>query len=215
MGRAASHSTDGFSDAGARIGVFGGTFDPLHVGHLMIAMEVRHALMLDRLLFVVANDPWQKADSGVTRAEHRLSLAKAGVAEMNERIGDDALEVSDAEIVRGGESYSADTLEELHRELPDAELFLLVGSDAAEGLPTWKRPDAVRDLATTVVVERGGREGGRPPVGWAHVVVEVPLMEVSSSDLRARFADGRPVEALVPPTVVAGVRQLGLYGPPA
>lgn len=194
-----------------RIGVFGGTFDPLHNGHLLVALEVRHRLELDRMLLVVANDPWQKADSAVTPAAIRLELVADAVARLNERIGDTALEASDREIRRGGESYTADTLASLRAEHPDDELFMLVGSDAAAGLDSWKRPDELRTAATTVVVDRGGREGGRPPAGWAHVVVDVPLMEVSSSDLRRRISRGAPVEALMPPTVIDGVRRHGLY----
>jgi nicotinate-nucleotide adenylyltransferase len=193
-----------------RTGVFGGTFDPLHNGHLMIALEVRAALSLDRMLFVVANDPWQKADQPVTSAATRFALVAEAVERVNARLGEEALEASDLEIQRGGETYSADTLEEL-RSFGEDDLFLVVGSDAAAGLDSWSRPEVIRDLATTVVVERGGRVGGRPPADWDHVVVPVPAMEVSSSDLRARFADGRPVEALMPPTVIDGVRRLGLY----
>ncbi|MDW3218071.1 MAG: nicotinate-nucleotide adenylyltransferase [Acidimicrobiales bacterium] len=195
-----------------RIGVFGGTFDPLHNGHLMIALEVREALDLDRMLLVVANDPWQKTGSTVTPAAIRLEMAIHAVAATNDLCGATLLEVSDVEVARGGETYSADTLEQLRAAHPSAELFLVVGSDAAVGLDTWKRPDDVRELASTVVVDRGGREGGRPPEGWPHEVVDVPVMEVSSSDLRNRFATGRPVAALVPHTVIGDVAMLGLYG---
>ena len=194
-----------------RIGVFGGTFDPLHNGHLLIALEVQHRLDLDRMLLVVANDPWQKADSDVTPAAIRFELVAEAVDRINRRIGRTVLEASDLELRRGGETYTADTLEELHRAAPEAELFLLIGSDAAAGLDTWKRTDEIRNLATTVVVDRGGREGGRPPAGWDHVVIDVPLMEVSSSDLRTRVAEGAPVEALIPPTVIDGIRRHGLY----
>lgn len=195
-----------------RVGVLGGTFDPVHIGHLMVALEVRHALRLDTMLLVVANDPWQKsATAPVSPAGARLALVRAAVAEINARIGAAALEVSEIEIDRGGPSSTADTLEELARQRPGAALFLLVGSDAAAGLTTWMRPEVVRDAATTVVVERGGREGGRPPADWPHVVVDVPVMDVSSTDIRSRFHDGRPVEALVPAAVVDEIRRLDLY----
>jgi nicotinate-nucleotide adenylyltransferase len=177
----------------------------------MIALEVRHRLRLDRTLLVVANDPWQKVAAEVTPAAIRFELVEGAVARVNARMGEIALEASDIEIRRGGETYTADTLGALHGEHPDAALFLLVGSDAAAGLDSWKRTDEIRNGATTVVVDRGGREGGRPPQGWDHVVVDVPLMEVSSSDLRERIAEGAPVEALIPPTVIDGIRRHGLY----
>lgn len=194
-------------DEPVRIGVFGGTFDPPHHGHLAIALEVGHRLRLDRVLWVVANDPWQKSGRvPVTPASVRLALVAEAVD------GFAGHEVCDLEVRRGGPSYTADTLEELTRLHPGAALFLVVGSDAAEGLDTWKRADDVRALATTVVVDRGGRQGGRPPLGWPHLVVDVPALEISSSDIRSRFGDGRPVEALVQPRVVAAVRARGLYG---
>jgi len=193
--------------SGLRIGVFGGTFDPPHIGHLAIALEVLHQLRLDTVLMVVANDPWQKsAVSPVTPAGVRLDLVRAAVD------GFHGLEPCTIEIDRGGESYTADTLERVAADHPGAELFLIVGSDAAMGLDSWKRPDAVRSLAATVVVDRGGRHGGRPPDGWPHQVIDVPAHEVSSNDLRARFADGRPVEALMPRAVVDAVRLAGIYG---
>lgn len=191
----------------SRIGIVGGTFDPPHHGHLAVALEVHDRLRLDRTLLMVANDPWQKsARAPVTPARTRLALTQAMVADI------DGLEASDLEIARGGESYMADTLAALHSEDPESELFLVVGSDAAAGLDSWKRPDEVRTLATTVVVERGGRSGGRPPASWPHLVVDVPALEISSSDIRSRFSDGRPVEALVPAPVIDAVRAAGVYG---
>jgi len=155
---------------------------------------------------VVANDPWQKSGHRqITDAATRLRLVELAIGGMPR------LDASDLEIRRGGESYTADTLERLRDDSGD-ELFLVIGSDAAAGLDTWKRPDEVRKLATTVVVDRGGRHGGRPPAGWSHIVVDVPALQISSSDIRSRFSDGRPVEALVPAPVVAEVRRLGLYG---
>ncbi len=196
-----------------RIGVFGGTFDPLHFGHLAIAFEVRHQLKLDRMLLVVANDPWQKTVfNTVTPARFRFEMVAAAVSAANESMGEAALEASDHEIRRGGETYTADTLATLATETNGAELFVVVGSDIAASLDTWKRADEVRELATTVVAERGGNTGGRPPRGWEHVVVTVPALEISSTDVRNRFRNGRPVEALVPPRVVEYVRSHELYG---
>ena len=195
-----------------RIGVFGGTFDPIHNGHLAVALDVREALQLDRMLLVVAHDPWQKDGESVTPAANRLAMAEHAVGAMNALLGEPLLEVSDIEIRRGGETYTADTLDELTARHPDAELFLLVGSDAAAGLPTWKRPEAVRDLATTVVVDRGGREGGRPPAGWPYEVVSVPPIEVSSSEIRRRVRADLSIAGMVPPTVIDDIDVFGLYG---
>lgn len=196
-----------------RIGIFGGTFDPFHFGHLAIALEVRHQLRLDRMLLVVANDPWQKmVYSTVTSARFRFEMVAVAVSDANKSIGAAVLEAGDHEIRRGGETYTADTLITLAEETDGAELFVVVGSDIAASLDTWKRADEVRQLATTVVAERGGSAGGRPPEGWEHVAVTVPALEISSTDIRNRFRNGRPVEALVPPRVVDYVRSNGLYG---
>ena len=200
-------------DTPQRIGVFGGTFDPIHFGHLAIAFEVRHQLELDRMLLVVANDPWQKTVfNSVTPARFRLEMVQATVSAVNESVGATVLEASDHEIRRGGETYTADTLAALASETDGAELFVVVGSDIAASLDTWKRPEEVQRLATTVVAERGGNTGGRPPQGWEHVMVAVPALEISSTDIRNRFRNGRPVQALVPSRVVDYVRSNGLYG---
>lgn len=188
-----------------RIGIFGGTFDPIHVGHLVTAVNVQHALSLDRVLLVVANDPWQKAALPVTPAPDRLAMVQAAV---NNVAG---LEASALEIDRGDASYTADTLAFLHRQRPADELYLILGSDAAAGLPTWERVSEVRALATLVVVTRPGADALAPPPGWSHRQVEVPRLEVSSTDLRARFADGRPLDWLVTDEVVHVIRERGLY----
>ncbi len=190
-----------------RIGVLGGTFDPPHFGHLAAACEVRHRLAMARLLMVVANDPWQKsADAPVTPAGLRLEMVRAATD------GIAGIEAGALEVERGGASYTADTLDELRAAHPDAELMLVMGSDAAAGLDSWKRPADLRALATIVVVNRAG---GRPeclPAGFQAVAVEVPALDISSRDLRDRFAGGRPVDALMPPAVVRIVRARGLYG---
>lgn len=189
-----------------RIGVFGGTFDPPHVGHLVVAVNVRHALALDVVLLVVANDPWQKSGTRrVSPAADRLAMVEAAVGEV------DGLEASDLEMARGGTSYTADTLAELAAREPGAELFLVLGSDAAAGLPTWERAEEVRRLAEVVVVRRPGAEDGAPPAGWAWTSVECPRLEVSSSDLRQRVVDGRPLDYLLTPAVIECIEDRGLY----
>lgn len=190
----------------ARIGVFGGTFDPPHVGHLVTAVNVRHALGLDEVLLVVAHEPWQKLGSRpISPAADRLAMVRAAVR------GVDGLGACDLEIERGGHSYTADTLAELARLNPGAELFLVLGADAATGLPTWERVEEVRDLASLVVVDRPGEPAAVVPPGWDWTPVEVPRLEVSSTDLRDRVLDGRPLDYLLPRDVISCVRDLQLY----
>jgi nicotinate-nucleotide adenylyltransferase len=190
-----------------RLGLFGGTFDPPHVGHLVTAVNVRHELGLDRVLLEVANRPWQKEGAReISDAEDRYAMVAAAVA------GVAGLEASRLEIDRGGVSYTADTLAELQRRHPDAELFTIVGSDAAAGLRTWERYDEVAARSRLVVVERPGASEQLPgEVPWIRVVV--PHLEVSSTDLRARVADGRPLDYLVPDDVLAEIGRCGLYQP--
>jgi nicotinate-nucleotide adenylyltransferase len=191
---------------GERLGVFGGTFDPPHVGHLVTAVNVRWDLRLDKVLLVVANDPWQKSGSrDVSKPHDRLALCEAAVGDVP------GLEVSDLEVRRGGVSYTADTLAELGQEGPDRELFLIVGSDAAAGIPTWERVDEVRQLATIVVVTRPGADMSDPLPGWSWLRVETPRLDVSSTDLRARVAEGRPLDYLLTPPVIAAIEERGLY----
>ena len=189
-----------------RIGVFGGTFDPPHVGHLVTAVNVRHALALDRVLLVVANQPWQKVGTRpISPAPDRLAMVEAAVD------GVEGLEASAVEIERGGDSYTADTLAALAADHADARLFLVLGADAAAGLPTWERVDEVRRGAELVVVDRPGTAPPAMPEGWRWTHVEVPHLEVSSTDLRDRVADGRPLEYLLPSGVIACVRERRLY----
>lgn len=189
-----------------RLGIFGGTFDPPHVGHLVVAVNARYALGLDRLLLVVAHDPWQKTQGRmVSNAEDRLAMVRVAVADV------EGLEASAIELDRGGVSYTADTLTALRDEDPSRELFLIVGSDAAAGLPTWERGDEVRRLATIVVAIRPGAEEGAPPAGWEWERLETPRLEVSSTDLRARVADGRPLDYLLTAPVIDCIRERGLY----
>jgi nicotinate-nucleotide adenylyltransferase len=191
-----------------RLGVFGGTFDPIHVGHLVAAVNAKDALHLDRVLLVVANVPWQKADERpVSSAEDRLALVEAAVGDVT------GLEASRLEIDRGGESFTADTLVDLHDRNPEDELFLIVGWDVAGDLATWDRHEDIQKLATLVVVNRPGvgHPIGLDDRGWQVVEVTVPNLEISSTDLRARAAHGRPLDYLVPEAAVRCIRARGMY----
>ena len=194
---------------GERLGIFGGTFDPPHVGHLVTAVNVRYELSLDRVLVVVADRPWQKVGTrDISRAEDRLAMVEAAVGDV------EGLEASRIELERGGMSYTADTLSELLAGDPTQHLYVILGSDAAVGLPGWERADEVRALSTIVVVERPGSGEGLPPPGWSWVRVEVPRLEVSSTDLRARVIDGRPLDYLLSPAVIDTIERRGLYREP-
>ena len=188
-----------------RLGILGGTFDPVHIGHLVAAVNVRHELALDRVLLVVANHPWQKSGRTITPAADRLAVVQAAVA------GTAGVEASGIEIDRGGESYTADTLEQLAAADPGRDLFLIVGADVAAELHTWRRPDVVAGLATLVVVSRGGSPARPVEAPWRAEHVQIPALDVSSSDLRARAADGRPLDHLVPIPAIACIRERGLY----
>ena len=188
-----------------RIGVFGGTFDPPHIGHLVAALEVRERLWLDRLLIVPANVPWQKVGSRtITPAAVRLEMVRAATA------GLPGLEVSDQEIRRGGDSFTIDTVEELLAEDADRQVFVVVGADTEPLLDTWERIGDLRAKAAIVVVSRGG--GASPEVVDDRVErVVIPRLEVSSTDLRQRVADGRTIDVLVPPEVHAVIVAHRLY----
>jgi nicotinate-nucleotide adenylyltransferase len=192
--------------SGLRVGFLGGTFDPVHVGHLVAAVNVRHALALDRLLLIPANVPWQKAGArSITPAADRLAMVEAAVG------GVPGLEASSIELDRGGPSYTADTVEELQATFPGAELFCVVGADVADVLHTWERHEVIARNATLVVVNRPGSVRRADLPGWRVSEVEVPALEVSSTDLRARAADGRPLDYLVPAGAIRCIRARRLY----
>lgn len=187
-----------------RLGVFGGTFDPVHVGHVVVATESRAQLALDRVLLVVAGDPWQKRGNVVASAADRLALVAAAVD------GVDGVEASAIEIERDAPSVTADTLEAL--TAPDRELFLVLGADAVANMGTWRRVEETRDLATVVVVERAGDAHSEPPgSGWRVQRVAIPRLDIASTDLRERLRRGRPIDGLVPPAVVRAIHTRGLY----
>jgi nicotinate-nucleotide adenylyltransferase len=189
-----------------RVGLFGGTFDPPHVGHLVTAVNVRHALELDVVVLMVANVPWQKEGSRtITPALDRLAMVEAAVRDVP------GLVPGRQEIDHGGPSFTADTLAVLAEQYPVADFFTIIGDDAAAGLRTWTRWEEVVERSQVVVVDRPGEsvevDGG---IEW--IRVEVPRLEVSSTDLRARFTDGRPLDYLVTQPVLDVIRARGLYG---
>ena len=188
-----------------RVGLFGGTFDPPHVGHLVTAVNVRHALELDVVVLMVANVPWQKEGSRtITPAADRLAMVEAAVRDVP------GLVPGRQEIDHGGPSYTADTLAVLADQYPGADFFTIIGDDAAAGLRTWTRWEEVVERSQVVVVDRPGEsvdvDGG---IEW--IRVEVPRLEVSSTDLRARFTDGRPLDYLITEPVLDVIRSRGLY----
>lgn len=189
-----------------RIGLFGGTFDPPHVGHLVTAVNVRHALELDLVVLMVANDPWQKQGTRViSPAPDRVAMVQAAVS------GVAGLVAGDDEIRRGGSSFTADTLTALAAKYPGAQLFTILGDDAASGLSTWSRIDEVVAKSQLVVVDRPGSPV-TPPAEFTWLRVESPRLEVSSTDLRARFSDGRPLDYLLTKPVLDEIYARGLYG---
>jgi nicotinate-nucleotide adenylyltransferase len=172
---------------------------------LVAAVDAQRDLGLDVVLMVVANVPWQKVDSReVSPAEDRVAMVEAAV--------NDApfLQVSDIEIRRGGPSYTADTLADLQRDEPDAELFVILGNDAAAGFTTWERFEEVADRATLVVVDRPGPHAPVDPA-FPWVRVDIPELEISSTELRARVASGRSIRYLTPSRVASVIADRGLY----
>jgi nicotinate-nucleotide adenylyltransferase len=198
------------------IGILGGTFNPPHMGHLVMAQEALDQLDLDRVVFMpVAVPPHKEArDDPGTAA--RLELCRLAVA------GDERFEVSQLEIERGGASFTVDTLKELHDVEPEHDLTFIVGGDMAQSLPAWREPEAVLALARLAVAEREGvrREDIARRLEPLHdgsrvVFFDMPRIDISSSSIRRRVAEGRPVRYLVPDAVAEAIADQGLYRQPA
>ncbi|MGD9753812.1 MAG: nicotinate-nucleotide adenylyltransferase [Acidimicrobiia bacterium] len=188
-----------------RLGVFGGTFDPPHIGHLVAALYSFEAISLDRLLFVISNIPWQKVGQRrISPPQDRLAMVEAAIA------GHHGFETSTIEIERGGESYTTETLLALQERHPQSELFLILGADAAAGIPTWRRAEHLAQLATVVVVDRPGAPVVDLP-GFRVEAVTMPALGVSSTELRARVAVGASVRWQVPDAVRHVIAERRLY----
>jgi len=191
-----------------RLGVFGGTFDPPHVGHLIVAQDACTVLGLDRVLFVAAAVPPHKQDRVTTPAPLRLEMLEAALD------GDERFEACAHELRRAGPSYTVDTLRELRRERPGAEIFLLLGADQVRELHLWREPAAIAELATIVELSRAGVDAAPPGNGMVCRRLEVTPIGLSSTEIRRRVRAGEPIRYLVPPAVESIIRREGLYREP-
>ena len=197
--------------AGGRVGIMGGTFDPIHHGHLVAASEVQAWFELDEVVFVPTGAPWQKAEREVSAAEDRYLMTVIATAS-NPRFW-----VSRVDIDRGGPTYTIDTLRDLHAARPDADLFFITGADALTDIFSWRDADDVFALAHFVGVTRPGSE--MDPATLSAIpaervtMLEVPALAISSTDCRQRQAEGQPIWYLVPDGVVQYITKHGLYAP--
>ena len=195
-----------------RVGILGGTFNPPHLGHLVCGQEAYVQLNLDLVMMIPARIPPHKPIEHEPGAPHRLELCRLSIR------SDPRFAVSDLELRRPGPSYTVDTLKELHSQVPDNELFLIVGGDVAAGLPEWHQPERVLSLATVAVAKRRGTPKarvesalGRLPGGERARFFAMPRIGVSSTMLRRRLRAGQPVRYFVPDAVEDYIVQHRLY----
>ena len=192
--------------AGRRIGLFGGSFDPVHRAHLALAQSALAVLALDEMRWIPAGHAWQKARR-LTDAAHREAMVRLAIA------GEPRFVLDRREIERAGPSYMFDTVAALQAEQPGAQCFLVIGADQYAGLPSWHR---WRELLARVTLAVANRPGQAPPAAAgqgdpAHCVVPLPMLDISSTAIRAKVARGEPIDALVPPAVARYIDQHSLY----
>jgi nicotinate-nucleotide adenylyltransferase len=193
-----------------RVGVLGGTFDPVHIGHLVLAEHARSALHLDLVLFVPAGEPWRKAHRPITHASHRLAMLQLAVED------NDAFGISDVELKREGPSYTADTLAALAAERLDDEFYFIVGSDALADLPNWHEPERIVRHAMLAVAPRDDGEIDATSLGIEGIAGRIvtfpmPRIDISSTAIRDRAAAGASIRYLAPPPVAAYITDHALY----
>ena len=197
-----------------KTGVLGGTFDPIHKGHLAVVEEVRSRLNLDEVLFIPVGHPWRKAGSPILPAEHRVEMVRLAIADRP------SFRVSTIEVDREGPSYTIDTLEELRSGLGNGdEIFFIVGWDSLADLSSWKAPERVIQLCRLVAVPRPGYfppdlkslEDVIPGLSERAILLDGPEVDVSASQIRERVARGLPISGLVPGAVEQYIREHGLY----
>ena len=195
-----------------KLGVLGGTFDPVHLAHLVLAERAYEQLGLDRVHWLPAGDPWRKADRAVSPSEHRLAMVRLAIR------GNPAFRVCSLELERKGPTYSVDTLAELGKKNPGSELMFLLGWDALEDLPNWHEPERLMQLARLAVASRSGERLAPdaldrllPGLAARVVWIEMPRLDISGTELRRRAAAGDSLRYLVPEGVEAYIREQGLY----
>lgn len=189
--------------ASVRTGILGGTFDPIHIAHLHAGETALHGAALDRVLFMPAGDPWQKEDRALTPAARRLEMTRLAIE------GVDRFEVDDRETRRDGPTYTIDTLRSFP---PEEELFLILGADAALGLPTWHEWEAVVERAGILVVPRPGVDLGLVAETLPSAsMLDMAALDLSSTMIRAMAGEGRPFRFIVPPPVHEYIETTGLY----
>ena len=193
-----------------KLGVLGGTFDPPHIGHLVLAELAREQLNLDKVAFLPAGDPWRKVVRDVTPARHRLEMTRLAIAD------NAAFEVDDREVRQEGPSYTAVTLRQIRQSRPGIEdLYFILGQDALADLPFWHEPAQIAEAALIAVVPREAAELA-PALPFAPerlVHIEMPSLAISSTDLRERARRGLSLRYLVPAAVEAYIKQQRLYRP--
>ena len=189
-----------------KVGLMGGTFDPPHVGHLILAQLALEQLGLDKVLFIPAGDPWRKSDRRVTPSQHRLVMTQLAVGDNS------AFEVDDCEIRREGATYTVDTLRYLREQRPGDELYLILGEDALADIPTWRDPEMLPELAIIAAAPRRGTQMPPLPFDIARVRrIDMPGIDISSTELRQRAARGESLRYFAPDAVVAYIEKNGLY----
>lgn len=185
-----------------RIGILGGTFDPPHLGHLIIAEEVRLALKLGEIWFIPSYTPPHK-DKAKTAAKHRMNMLKLAIK------NNSSFQMNTIEVERLGKSYTFDTMEALNNDFPENEFYFIIGADMVEYLPNWNRVDELINLVNFVGV---GRPGYKLDSAYSVRTVDIPMIDISSTFIRNRLAKNQTVNYLVPETVYAYIKEKQLYG---
>ena len=195
-----------------RIGVFGGTFDPIHMGHLIVAEDARAALELDKVLFIPAGQPWFKSYRQITEAHHRLAMVRLAVKDSP------LFDVSDIEVERSGPSYTVDTLQELHELYSDAELIVILGLDALREIDRWHQPSRVFQMASVAGMARPGAtldpsvlHAAIPGASSRMRLLDSALIDISGTDIRRRASAGQSIRYRVPVAVERYIYDNGLY----